>query len=121
MTLHIKKRNIINKLYGGKCVACKQITTDINLPTLNFYHRNKLNLDISNVWNRINHLEFKQIKSELIKKDCVSLCGNCHQLIDSHHFMNNHEKIIGSRYSVYVKTYYEKILKNIRNFKFNPN
>ena len=116
--LHIKKRNIINQLYGGKCVGCKQITTEENLPTLNFHHRNKSNLDKSNVWNRINHLEFKKIKIELIKKDCVSLCGNCHQLIDSHHFKNHHEKIIGPEYSEQVKTFYDKILKNIRSFKF---
>jgi len=119
VALHIKKRNIINQLYGGKCVGCKQITTENNLPTLNFHHRNKSNLDKSNVWNRINHLEFKQIKSELIKKDCVSLCGNCHQLIDSHHFKNHHERIIGPEYSLQVKTYYDKVLKNIKNFKFN--
>jgi len=118
VALHIKKRNIINKLYEGKCVGCKQVSTENNLPTLNFHHRNKSNLDRSNVWNKINHLEFKQTKSELIKKDCVSLCGNCHQLIDSHHFKNNHEKIIGSEYSVHVKEYYNKVLKNIKKFKF---
>jgi len=118
VALHIKKRNIINQLYGGKFVGCKQISTKKNLPSLNFHHRNKSNLDRSNVWNRINHLEYKEIKSELKKKDCVSLCGNCHQLIDSHHFKNHNEKIIGSEYSEHIKTYYGRILKNIKNYYF---
>jgi len=118
VALHIKKRSIINQLYRGKCVGCKQISTQNNLPTLNFHHRDKSNLDKSNVWNKINHLELNQIKSELINQNCVSLCGNCHQLIDSHHFKNHNENIIGPEHSDHEKLYYQLVMRNIRDFKF---
>ncbi|GAG53989.1 unnamed protein product, partial [marine sediment metagenome] len=57
-------------------------------------------------------------KNELIKKNCVSLCGNCHQMIHSNNFKNQHENIISSKHWEQVKTYFNTLEKNIRNFKF---
>jgi hypothetical protein len=113
----IKKSTIVNKLYGGKCVGCEQITTQNNLPTLQFHHRD-VNDDKSKLWLKIQYYELKQIKNELIKKNCVSLCGNCHQMIHSTNFKTQHEEIISSEHWGQVKTYFNTLEKNVRNFKF---
>ena len=113
----IKKSTIVNKLYGGKCIGCDQITTQNNLPTLQFHHRD-LNQDEGKLWSTIRNYELKQIKNELIKKNCVSLCGNCHQMIHSNNFKNQHENIISSKHWEQVKTYFNTLEKNVRNFKF---
>ena len=112
----IKKNTIVNKLYGGKCVGCEQITTQNNLPSLNFHHRDK-NDDGGKLWSKIKHFELKQIKNELIKKNCVSLCGNCHQMIESNNFKAQHEEIISSEHWGQVKTYFNVLDKNVNNFK----
>ena len=113
----IKKFTIVNKLYGGKCVGCEQITTQNNLPTLQFHHRD-VNDDKWRLWSKIQSYELNQIKNELIKKNCVSLCSNCHQMIHSTNFKTQHEEIISSEHWGQVKTYFNILEKNVRNFKF---
>jgi len=113
----IKKFTIVNKLYGGKCVGCEQITTQNNLPTFNFHHRD-LNQDEGKLWAKIKNHELNQIKNELIEKNCVSLCGNCHQMIHSTNFKTQHEEIIGSEHWGQVKTFFNRLEKNMNNFKF---
>jgi len=113
----IKKFTIVNKLYGGKCVGCDQITTQNNLPSLQFHHR-VLNQDEGKLWAKIQYYELDKIQNELIKKNCVSLCGNCHQMIHSTNFKNQHEKIISSEHWGQVKTFFNTLEKKVENFKF---
>ncbi len=113
----IKKLTIVNKLYGGKCVGCEQITTQNNLPALNFHHRD-INQDEGKLWVSIQYKTLEKIKNELTKKNCVSLCGNCHQMIHSTNFKTQHEEIIGSEHWGQVKTYFNRLEKNVNNFKF---
>ena len=63
----IKKLTIVNKLYGGKCVGCEQITTQNNLPALNFHHRD-INQDEGKLWVSIQYITLEKIKNELTKK-----------------------------------------------------
>jgi len=114
----IKKFTLVNKLYKGKCVGCEQITTQNNLPALQFHHKD-VNDDKSKLWSKIQTYELKQIKNELINKNCVSLCGNCHQMIHSTNFKTQYEKIIGLEHWGQVKTYFNVLEKNVKNFQFN--
>jgi len=113
----IKKFTIVNKLYEGKCVGCEKITTQNNLPSLQFHHR-EVNDDKSKLWSNIQKYELKDIKNELIDKNCVSLCGNCHQMIHSTNFKAQHEEIISSEHWGQVKTFINALEKNVYNFKF---
>ena len=114
---HIKKRAVIEQVYGGKCVGCESITTKNNLPSLQFHHRNNKNEDKSKVWKNIHNLEIGEIKKELGAKDCISLCANCHRMVHSPHFEKNNEEIIGSDHSKEIYKYYEKVKENIKKFK----
>ncbi len=113
----IKKFTLVNKLYGGKCVGCEQITTRNNLPSINFHHRD-FNEDKGKLWSKVRNYELNQIKNELITKNCVGLCGNCHQMIRSNNFRTQHEEIISSEHWGKVKTYFNILEKKINNFKF---
>jgi len=115
---HVKKRVVINSLYDGKCVGCGEITTLNNLPSLNIYHRERPNHDNARLWIKIRKMEPKQIEAELRNKNCVILCGNCHQMIDSIQFKNQHEKVIKSEYWNQIKSYFETLEKNVNNFEF---
>ena len=113
----IKKHTIVNKLYKGKCVGCEEITTQNNLPALQFHHRD-INDDKSKLWLKIKFYELDKIRNELIKKNCVSLCSNCHQMIHSTNFKTQHEEIIGSEHWGQVKSFFNVLEKNVNNFKF---
>lgn len=113
----IKKKTVVEQLYKGKCVACEKITIKNNLPAIDFHHREK-NDDKSKVWNKINHLEIMEIIKELINKNCVSVCGNCHQMIKASQFKNINEEILHPKHWNKLKKCYQKIEKNIEDFKF---
>jgi len=115
---HIKKRAVIDQLYGGKCIGCENITTKNNLPALQFHHRNSENEDKSKLWKNIKSREINEIKTKLKAKHCVSLCANCHRMVHASQFEKNNEEIIGSNHTEVINKYYEKVKKKINNFKF---
>ena len=115
----IKKQIIINHLYEGKCVGCREVSTDNNLPALQLHHRDKNNTyRMSKTYNYLRNLEMKEIIEKLKEENCIPLCGNCHRMEQATQFKNNYEKIVAPEYWVNIKKTYEKIEKNIKNFKF---
>jgi len=88
----IKKKEIINQLYGGKCIGCGKITAHDNLPALHFHHRDGDNLHPgSETFNTIKNKEFSLMKKQLKKENCIAICGNCHKMQRTFHFKNNYE------------------------------
>ncbi|NVM37313.1 MAG: hypothetical protein HWN81_17075, partial [Candidatus Lokiarchaeota archaeon] len=119
VTRNIKKQIVINYLYGGKCVGCRDISTKNNLPALQFHHRDKENpYKMSKTYVNLRNLETKEIIKKLKQENCITLCGNCHKMEQSTHFKNYYEKIVRPEYWNLIKKDYERIEKNIENFKF---
>jgi len=112
----VKKRYIIEKLYGGKCVACRKATVQKNLPSLQFHHtlRSK---KVSEKWEDYSHLDVMKIVNILQKEKCVCLCANCHILIHSTRF-EKHINLIHPKIEQEVKELFSKIKMNIYHQKF---
>jgi len=115
----IKKKEIINQLYGGKCIGCGKITAHDNLPALHFHHRDGDNLHPgSETFNAIKNKEFSLMKKQLKKENCIAICGNCHKMQRTFHFKNNYEKVVYPEYWNQIKKYYRMIEDNIKKFEF---
>lgn len=82
----IRKRYIIEKLFNGECIACKNVHIFKNLPALTFHHRDpsKKEKKLSELLN----LPCKELYEIIIKEDIVCLCGNCHSLLHSDYLLN---------------------------------
>jgi len=115
----IKKKEVINQLYGGKCIACGKITAHDNLPALQFHHRDGNNLHPgSETFNAIKNKEFSLMKKQLEEENCIPICGNCHKMERTFHFKNNYEKIVNPKYWNQINEFYRMIEDNIKKFKF---
>ncbi len=115
----IKKKEVINQLYGGKCIACGKITANENLPALHFHHRGGNNLHPgSETFNAIKNKEFSLMKKQLEEENCIPICGNCHKMERTFHFKNHYEEIVNPKYWNQIKEFYEAIEDNIKKFKF---
>lgn len=120
----IKKRSIIEQLFGGKCVGCGIITVKNNLPALSFHHRNPELKE--NLWSqKLKFLEIKEISEVLIEEEIICLCSNCHRMINSHRFESNYKQIFIEAQNdtidfiqKEVQDYYKKLHNNIDTFKF---
>lgn len=116
---HIKKKIVINHLYGGKCVGCGDVNTKDNLPALQFHHRDKKNpYNVSKTYVNLRNLEIKEIIKKLKQENCVLLCENCHRMDQSPHFKNNYKQIVKAEHWNQIKEDYEMIEKNLGKFKF---
>ncbi|MFX1340545.1 MAG: hypothetical protein ACFFDK_18190, partial [Promethearchaeota archaeon] len=113
----LKKRYIIEELFDGKCVGCRSVNVEKNLPSLNFHHLDPSKKDIIVKWQEINHLDLKEIFKLMRKEECVCLCANCHIIIDSNRFLKNIDKILNSKKAVLFKKEINKIFKNIEMYK----
>ena len=115
----IKKKEAINQIYGGNCVACENVSADDNLPALHFHHLDGTDPHKgSEVFNAIKNMEFTQMKNQLIDEKCVPICGNCHKMEHASHFKNLYEDIVPPEYWNQIEKYYKKIDTNIKEFKF---
>lgn len=115
----IKKKEVINQMYGGKCIVCGNISTKDNLPTLHFHHRDKKNVHPgSETFNAIKNKEIKDMKNQLKEENCVVLCGNCHKMDHTFHFKNLYKKVLPPEYWKQIEKDYKMIEKNLENFKF---
>ncbi|MHA1884735.1 MAG: hypothetical protein ACW96S_06775, partial [Promethearchaeota archaeon] len=113
---NIKKQIVINYLFEGKCVGCRDINIKNNLPALQFHHRDQKNPHkMSKTFVNLRHLECKEIIEKLKEENCVVLCANCHKMQESTHFKNKYEKIVKPGHWNQIKEYYKIIDKNLRN------
>jgi hypothetical protein len=113
----IKKRSVIEQLFEGKCIGCKEITTKNNILALQFHHINK-SKEKKIGWHQIRDYDIKTISKILKDQNCYCLCANCHKLIHSDYFYENVADIMGTDYEIIIKAEYKKIFENIREFHF---
>ncbi len=113
----VKKRFVIEKLYGSKCIGCGKINIYNNLPALEFHHITKADNINKLRWTKIKKYEIEEIINMLIRQNCVCLCSNCHTLIHSIQFRNVVDEILEINYSNKFKSFFKEILRNIYNFK----
>jgi len=115
----VKKREVINELYGGICVGCRNTSAQVNLPAIQFHHRDgKNDIKGSETFKKIKNYEYNHMKEWLKEEDCVALCGNCHKMVHSNHFEINHEIIIGKEHSEAIEQFYNEIRRNLKKFSF---
>lgn len=110
----IRKRAIVEQLYGGNCNNCGET----NLSSLTFHHINpEKKKDISS--GAFRKLSIKQLADKMIQEECICLCANCHAMIEATIFREHSEEIfvdMGKK-DIYVKRinyFYENLTKNIQ-------
>lgn len=122
----VRKRYIIKKVFGGKCIGCGKVNIFNNLPTLTLHHRNPLIKSIE--MTEIFTFNCETIFHIILKENAVCLCANCHSLLHSdlhshledlfkdEYFTNNLSELrdFKKRYDQIFKM----LLDNINNFKF---
>jgi len=110
----IRKRAIVEQLYGSKCINCGET----NLSSLTFHHINpEKKKDISS--EAFRKLSIKQLANKMIQEECICLCANCHTMIEATIFREHSEEIFVDmeKKDIYVKKinyFYEKLTKNIQ-------
>jgi len=115
----LKKRYIIENLYGGTCIGCGEVSIN-DLPVYDIHHR-LLNNEDNIRWNGISNFSCSDIAELLIKENCVMLCSNCHQLIHATRFIANIDEIFDeSSLKLEIRGILNVILTNIQSFRF-PN
>ncbi|MGB5912371.1 MAG: hypothetical protein WBH31_14355, partial [Promethearchaeia archaeon] len=115
----LKKRYIIENLYGGTCIGCGEMSIN-DLPVYDIHHRSLNNKD--NIrWTGISNSSCSDIAELLMKENCVMLCSNCHQLIHATRFIENIDEILDDdELKFKSKETVNNILINIQSFRF-PN
>lgn len=105
----IKKRSVIEQVFNGKCISCGED----RLPSLQTHHTNQ-DLKVHKWGNIYRKWNIKELINDfIIEEECVWLCGNCHAMINTKHFENNIEEVLGEKYLQEVKADYIKIKSSI--------
>jgi len=113
----IKKRFIIEQIYGGNCIGCRSISIQDNLPSFNFHH---LLMDIKkkgNSWRDIRRLSVEEIVEILYQENCICLCANCHRMQHNINFKKNYKYILNKNLVEKTNLILKQIRNNIDNFK----
>ncbi|MHA1460923.1 MAG: hypothetical protein ACTSO8_05520 [Promethearchaeota archaeon] len=109
----IKKRIVTERLYKGSCIGCGEK----DLSTFQFHHRDPEKKSYRS-WTQINFLSISEIMEKLVKDNAICLCGTCHSMVEARHFKENMNEIVGSKNLPELKTFYEKLNRNINNYSF---
>ena len=115
----IKKRIIIEILYNGACIGCRNIRINDKLPALDFHHRNPKIKEFK--WEKLSKFPIYNIITILKNEYCVCLCKNCHSLIHSINFEQFIDEIFEKENALVIELVEESYLKlkeNINNFSF---
>lgn len=119
----IKKRYIIERLYEGRCVGCREVSVENNLTALEFHHYNA-EIEHKLKWESLEALDTSLIMKQLINQKCLCLCSNCHSLIHSR-FSEFAIEILNKFYSQdllkqkveEIERKYNEIFNNISSFE----
>ncbi len=115
----LKKRYIIETLFGGYCVGCRNVGIDF-LPAFHFHHSDHSIKEFT--WSEhFRDLKIPEIIEIILDEQIICLCGNCHQLVEASHFPNIASDIFSKELSLQVKVLYQQLNSNIMNFKINEN
>ena len=112
----MSKRIVIDRLYNGGCLGCREK----NLATLQFHHRD-IEKKTFQKYDKLRYTTLEKIEKKLIQDDAVCLCGNCHRMVTSKYYKNNHQEIVGSKYSQEIKGYFRDLNESVKNYKFPAN
>ena len=120
----LRKRDILEQLFMGKCIGCGKITVLNNLPSLILHHL--IRALKSKVDNRIYYRENYEEIINLIKSEkCVSLCHNCHAMVEAIIFEKYNKEIFKKEgvknfnaISDNTESYYNMIKNNINGFGY---
>ncbi|TFG26530.1 MAG: hypothetical protein EU532_09620 [Promethearchaeota archaeon] len=110
----IKKRYIIEKHFGGVCIACKNVSVYSDLPALEFHHREPKEIEDNISWNEIKFKSIDQIIKILLEQDCVCLCANCHAFYHSK-FSKFAKEILPKKIKVFETINQKEFLQDIIN------
>ena len=114
----IKKRIIIEELYGGKCIGCRNISVQDNLPAFNFHHLIMDHQGKKTNWRDIKRYDIKDIVNLLHNESCVCLCANCHRMYHNINFKRNIDIILSKDKAREAKLIFEYISSNLKDFQF---
>jgi len=115
----IKKRFVIEILYNGVCIGCRNVKIEEKLPALEFHHRNPKKKEFK--WENLSKFPINNIITILKNEDCICLCKNCHSLIHSINFEQFFEEIFEKENASIidlVEENYLKLKENINNFSY---
>lgn len=113
----LKKRYIIEALFGGYCVGCRNVGINF-LPSFHFHHPDPSIKKFT--WSEyFRDLKIPEIIKIILDEQIICLCGNCHQLVEALHFPNIANEIFTNEFSVQIKLLYQQLYSNITNFKID--
>lgn len=121
----IKKRFVIEQLYNGQCIGCKEVTVYSNLPAFDFHHLEPEKIEEKSRWQTLKYLDSEDIIKALIEENCICLCSNCHRLLHtrfnelayevfSKSNILNMNKILSE-----VNKFFNNLFENISHFSFD--
>lgn len=118
---YIRKRFVLSKLFGGKCVGCNKKILVKLLPVLELHHLSPNNATIKSNWADIANFHCNSIISQIIKEKSICLCSNCHILVRSK-LINYIEDVFKKPISrANFANNYNTIISNIKSFNYPMN
>lgn len=119
--MYIRKRFVLDKIFGGVCVGCNKTNIYDSLPILELHHLSQENLVRKSKWRDLANNQCNSIISQIIMEKCICLCSNCHILVRSK-LVNYADDIFEDPLirTDFIKNYY-KIITNIKKFKYPIN
>lgn len=114
----IKKRTIIEQMYGGNCIGCRKVSIQSNLPAFNFHHFKMDEKTKGTSWRDIKRLSLKEIANILYRENCICLCANCHRMLHDINFKKNFNYVLEDNLAIKTDLILKQIKDNIDNFQF---
>jgi hypothetical protein len=114
----VKKRIVIEYLYSGVCIGCRDVKINDKLSALEFHHRNPKKKEFK--WEHLSKYPIDKIINILKNEDCICLCKNCHSLVHSIIFEQFYNEIFENDISTInlVEEKYFVLKDNINNYSF---
>lgn len=112
---YMKKRYIYEFIFGRNyiCPCCKNVSFIDQMYMFDAHHTDSF-IKTVNIKDFIEDTHsIKDILLKFIDEECVYICGNCHAMINSIHFPNHYNKIIGRSFKEQVDLIYSRIHNGI--------
>lgn len=118
---YIRKRYMLNKLFGGVCIGCNKTNVFNFLPILELHHLSPEEVITKSNWVDLANDRCDLIINQIIKEKCICLCSNCHILVRSK-LINYVEDIFKDPLTKanFIKNY-NTIISNIQTFNYPMN
>ncbi len=114
----IKKRMIIEQMYGDTCIGCRKVSIQSNLPAFSFHHFKMVKKTKGTNWRDIKRLKVEEIGNIFYRENCICLCANCHRMLHAINFEKNFNYILEDNLAKKTDLILKQIKDNIKNFQF---